>query len=92
MRWLRIFRRRHTPSCAEVAALLADYLEGETDPRTTELIDQHQAACKDCRNFADSYRETPRLLREVGCEKMPEEFRQRLEDVILKRMREERDS
>lgn len=55
-RWLR--RRRggqNEASCAEVAAVLQQFLDGEVDDVTTQRVRRHLDACRRCGLEAETY-------------------------------------
>jgi len=50
-------------TCRELVRFLDDYVAGALPPARRSLFDAHVAACPDCRNYLDSYREAVRLGR-----------------------------
>jgi anti-sigma factor RsiW len=50
-------------TCRELTEFLHDYVAGNLDAPTQQILDQHIAACGDCAVFLDSYRKTIRLGR-----------------------------
>lgn len=55
-RWLR--RRRgdqNEASCAEVAAVLQQFLDGQVDDVTTQRVQRHLDACRRCGLEAETY-------------------------------------
>jgi anti-sigma factor RsiW len=72
--------------CKAVVQLLDDYVEGELPPNERRSLDLHLAACPNCKNFADSYRATRDLARELRYGDIPPEFRERLHAVLEKRL------
>ena len=66
-------------TCRELVEFLDDYLEGELSGEHDAVFERHLAACADCRNYLDSYRETIRLSGEAlearpVVEEIPEEL------------------
>lgn len=55
-RWLR-WRRGddNEASCAEVAAVLQQYLDGQVDDVTTRRVQRHLEACRRCGLEAETY-------------------------------------
>lgn len=55
-RWLR-WRRRdsHQATCAEVAAVLQQFLDGQVDDVTTQRVRRHLEACRRCGLEAETY-------------------------------------
>ena len=52
-------------ACASGVELLMDYLEGVLPEDLRSALDAHVAGCQRCVAFIESYRATPRLLRET---------------------------
>ena len=55
-----------------------DYLEGTLPPADREAIEAHVERCPRCVAFAESYRQTPRILREATVTALPEDLKQSL--------------
>ncbi len=72
-------------TCRETIDLLLDYLEGRLPASDQTALDEHFSACPPCLEFVRSYRETPRIFREVTRPSVPEEVRQRLEEFLRRR-------
>lgn len=55
-RWLR-WRRRdgNEATCAEVAAVLQQFLDGQVDDVTTQRVRRHLEACRRCGLEAETY-------------------------------------
>ena len=73
-------------SCKQVVELLSDYLEGELQGKDKRTMDLHVMACSECKNFADSFRETGRLVQSLRYDEIPPEFRTRLREVLKSRL------
>jgi anti-sigma factor RsiW len=58
-------------ACASGVELLMDYLEGVLPDDVHAALDAHVAACQRCVAFIESYRATPRLLREATAATLP---------------------
>ena len=65
-------------ACVSGVELLMEYLEGALPPAVRAQLDAHVAACQRCVAFIESYRETPRLIREATDASLPEDVRQSL--------------
>jgi anti-sigma factor RsiW len=65
-------------TCASGVALLMDYLEGVLPPQTVRDLESHVAACERCRAYVESYRATPRILREATAADLPIELQESL--------------
>jgi anti-sigma factor RsiW len=59
-------------ACMSGVELLMDYLEGVLPPEVTAALDEHVARCSRCVAFVDSYRKTPRILRDATAAPLPE--------------------
>ena len=75
-------------ACMSGVELLMEYLEGELAPDLRAAIDAHIAACPRCVSFIESYRETPRILRDATASEMPAE----LQESLLAALRAQRES
>lgn len=54
-RWLRWRREQNAASCAEVAAVLQQFLDGHVDDVTTQRVRRHLDACRRCGLEAETY-------------------------------------
>jgi RNA polymerase sigma-70 factor (ECF subfamily) len=68
--------------CAEVLALLSDYLNLDLPPEACREIEHHLDGCTPCEEFAESLRSTVDLCRQYRPEELPspigDEARQKL--------------
>ena len=71
--------------CRDGVEMLLDYLEGTLPPADREAIEAHVGACPRCVAFAESYRQTPRILREATVAAMPEDLKQSLRAFLASR-------
>jgi anti-sigma factor RsiW len=66
VRWSRTwFRRRRVAmqmSCAEVGAVLQQYLDGELDEATSPLVEAHLELCRRCGLEAEIYSDVKHAL------------------------------
>jgi predicted anti-sigma-YlaC factor YlaD len=58
-------------TCQQVTALLAEYVAGELDPATTQVLEAHLRACRDCIAFLNTYKTTIDATRTLRYEDMP---------------------
>ena len=58
-------------ACAPGVDLLMDYLEGELPAAARAAIEAHVSGCERCVAFLESYRATPRVLREATAVTLP---------------------
>lgn len=77
-----------TKTCRETVDLLLAYLEDRLPPEDREALDQHFAGCPPCLAFVESYRQTPRIVRESTGVRLPDEVAQRLLQFLRSRVPE----
>ena len=65
----------HSRRCADVVALLADYLERQLPPDVHSDLERHLAGCSRCLAQLKTYESTVSLLRSVKEEDLPPELR-----------------
>jgi anti-sigma factor RsiW len=58
-------------TCESGVRMLMDYLEGTLAPDVRAAVEAHVAACPRCVAFIASYRETPRLVRQLTAAEIP---------------------
>lgn len=75
-------------TCASGVELLMDYLEGALPDDARAAIETHVSGCPRCVAFIESYRETPRILRDATSAEMPKD----LEDSLLAAVRAAREA
>ncbi len=73
-------------TCERATALLVDYVAGELDPATTQLLEAHLARCRDCVAFLRTYGATIRMSRTVCYEELPVELQDRLLQSLQAKM------
>ena len=54
-------RRKKKLTCRELVELVTDYLEGSLSRRDRERFEEHIAACGNCTQYVEQFRETIRL-------------------------------
>ena len=65
-------------ACVTGVELLNDYLEGVLTADVRAALDAHVAGCQRCAAFIDSYRATPRLLKEATDAALPDDIQRSL--------------
>ena len=58
-------------ACISGVELLMDYLEGVLPADLRAALDAHVAGCQRCAAFVESYRATPRILRDATAAAIP---------------------
>ena len=71
--------------CASGVELLMDYLEGVLPPDVQIALDRHVAGCPRCAAFVESYRHTPRILREASVVALPSDIEASLQAFLRAR-------
>ena len=74
--------------CAELVAMLNDYVDGEIDPGLCEEFEQHLAGCQPCRLVVDTVRKTITLYKEGQPYELPAPFRQTLHAALRQKWNE----
>lgn len=78
--------------CDELLRMLNDYVDGDIDPSICQEFEKHISGCNPCQVVVDTIQKTITLYRgEEVCE-LPEEFRERLHDMLRNKWREGEDS
>lgn len=72
--------------CRDIGELLHDYLEGELELEVRRQLDAHLADCPGCLSFLNTYRHTVSVARDLRCEDIPPELRERLRTFIDQRV------
>jgi anti-sigma factor RsiW len=72
-------------ACVSGLDLLMDYLEGEVTDDVRETIEAHVAGCSKCVAFLESYRATPRIMRNATAAELPEDLARSLEAALQAR-------
>ena len=57
--------------CASGVELLMDFLEGVLPPDVNAALEAHVAGCARCAAFVESYKSTPRILRDATDDPLP---------------------
>ena len=74
--------------CAELLAMLNEYVEGTVDPALCEEFEKHMAGCNPCQVVVDNIRQTITLYKEGKPYALPVQFRKRLHAVLRQRWNE----
>lgn len=72
-------------TCRDGVELLMDYLEGTLPPADLQAIESHVSGCPRCVAFIESYRATPRILREATAGALPEDLAESLRRFLASR-------
>jgi anti-sigma factor RsiW len=59
-------------ACMSGVELLMDFLEGVLPPDVHAALEAHVAGCARCAAFVESYRATPRILRDATATPLPD--------------------
>ena len=71
--------------CASGVELLMDYLDGVLPPDMSAALDEHVAGCPRCTAFVESYRATPRILRDATAAALPADLEEKLKAFLRAR-------
>ena len=69
-------------ACLSGVELLMDYLEGVLPADVNAALEAHVAGCARCAAFVESYRATPRILREATAATLPAHVEASLKDFV----------
>jgi predicted anti-sigma-YlaC factor YlaD len=75
-------------TCEAGVKALVDYLEGRLPHPVVLELEAHVAGCTLCRAFIESYRETPRILRQATDAAPSPDQRRRLLEYLRSRYRQ----
>ena len=76
--------------CAELLAMLNEYVDGTVDPAICEEFAKHMAGCNPCQVVVDNIRHTITLYKAGQAYELPLEARQRLHAALRLRWKETR--
>jgi len=74
--------------CAELLAVLNEYVEGTVDPAICTEFEKHMAGCNPCQVVVDNIRQTITLYKEGQPYELTADFRQRLHSMLRQRWKE----
>jgi anti-sigma factor RsiW len=74
-----------TVVCASGVDLLMDYLEDLLAPELRADLEAHVLACPRCTAFVESYRATPRILRQATLAALPADLERSLIEFVRRR-------
>ena len=74
--------------CAELLAMLNEYVDGTVDPAVCEQFEKHLAGCNPCQVVVDNIHQTITLYKEGKPYDLPIAFRQRLHSALRQRWNE----
>lgn len=72
-------------ACAEIKAFLSDYMDGILDADTKAVVDDHLAACQQCKEELETLRNMVEELGSLGAIEPPDDFLQQLHERIEQR-------
>jgi predicted anti-sigma-YlaC factor YlaD len=82
-------RRRGRPDaahghlyCAEIVALVTEYLEGAMSPADAARFEQHISVCEACSMYLDQLRDTLELLGEITPDALSPQAERELRDAF----------
>ena len=71
--------------CAELLAVLNEYVEGTVDPAICEEFEKHMAGCNPCQVVVDNIRQTITLYKDGQPYELPVAFREKLHAALRRR-------
>jgi len=71
-------KHKHEQTCGELLASLSDYADGSLEESLCRELEQHLAACDDCRVVLNTLKKTVELYRTKANSEMPAGVRERL--------------
>ena len=74
--------------CAELLAVLNEYVDGTVDPAICEEFEQHMAGCNPCLVVVDNIRQTITLYKDGQPYAMPVQIRERMHEALRRRWKE----
>jgi hypothetical protein len=74
--------------CAELLAMLNEYVDGTVDPAICEEFEKHMAGCNPCQIVVDNIRQSITLYKEGRPYELPSGFHQRLHAALRQRWNE----
>jgi anti-sigma factor RsiW len=72
--------------CRDVIGLLLDYLEDALDPDVAGAVGRHLDECAACRAYLRTYDRSRRLVGDMPRNEMPDEMKDRLRALLLRRL------
>lgn len=77
-------------ACKQIFLRLSGYLDGDLPPELRKKIQQHLAACPDCRAFTNTLRKTIELCRRLPKHPIPPEVSRKLRAMVRTHLAEVR--
>jgi len=68
--------------CKEHLQRISEYLDGELDSSICRQVEEHLAACPECRDCLESLRRTIQLCKEAAQQDIPPQAREHLRAVL----------
>ncbi len=82
-RFIRLFRREPAESeCARLRGLSSDFIDGELDEESAEMVRAHLEWCADCEGFVNTMRATIGLLRSSERHEAPPALPERVREQV----------
>ena len=72
--------------CRDVGNFLHDYVEGSLEPNVSQQLDGHLADCPGCVAFIKTYKDTITVSRDLRCEDVPPELKQKLRSFMKQKL------
>ena len=82
---------KHNPQhCLEMFKKLSEYIDGELDTLTCEELERHVKECIPCKICLMTLKKTVNLCREMDTNPVPNDFSERLREMIESMPRQDR--
>jgi len=73
-------------TCAQITAVLVDYVSGDMDTATRAAFERHLHDCQECTAFLATYQKTMALIRAVRYETLPAALLRRVQNFLHTRV------
>ncbi len=74
--------------CAELLAMLNEYVDGTVDPAVCKEFEQHMAGCHPCQVVVDNIRKPIRRYKDGEPYALPIQFREQMYETLRKKWQE----
>lgn len=82
--------KRSKEICAEITALIVDYIAGALDSDRRLAFEQHLMICPDCVAFLNTYKKTVAATRSLRFEDIPRAMVERTEKFLQQKLKKTR--